>query len=228
MTHQKASQSRLYTDTPDTPKRRILRDTGNTDTPILRNPDTPETTDTPDSLALESVFTVEKAIALSAPTHPQPLFRYSRCLRKVELDSDRRFSESELEDLFTQWWDQYKPDGEHRHHWFADFINVFKRTRIPLGENPFTEALRKADIQGSSKSSSQPEDIQRLLRVCAELQKSAGDFTFFISVRQAAEVLGLQTKLHTANAILAKLVSDGVLRLVKRGTRHKASEYRLP
>ena len=64
----------------------------------------------------------------------------------------------------------------------------------------------------------------QLVRVCAALQAHHGEEPFFISARQAGEVLGI----HFADAskMLAALVHDGVLKLDSKGVGKVASRYR--
>jgi hypothetical protein len=64
----------------------------------------------------------------------------------------------------------------------------------------------------------------QLVRVCEALQCHHGDEPFFISVRQAGDVLGIH--FSDASKVLGALVADGVLTLVTRGAGNKASRYR--
>ena len=63
-----------------------------------------------------------------------------------------------------------------------------------------------------------------LVRVCEALQVHYGDEPFFISARQAGDVLGV----HCTEAckMLSALVADDVLTLVTRGVGKVASRYR--
>ena len=64
----------------------------------------------------------------------------------------------------------------------------------------------------------------QLVRVCEALQCHHGDEPFFISARQAGEVLGIH--FTDASKMLAALVADGVLTLVTRGVGKMARRYR--
>ena len=68
--------------------------------------------------------------------------------------------------------------------------------------------------------------MQYLVALCHELQRHAGDGTFFLSCRKAGEVLGVDPK--TAWRWLFLLTREEVLKLVKKGTRasKQASEFR--
>ena len=69
------------------------------------------------------------------------------------------------------------------------------------------------------------EDEARLIRVCIRLQQHAGNAPFFLSARTAGDLIGLH--FTSASNMLYGLVADGVLELVERGKRPKASSYRI-
>jgi len=56
------------------------------------------------------------------------------------------------------------------------------------------------------------------------LQAHHGDAPFFISARQAGDVLGIH--FTDASKMMAALVTDGVLQLVSKGVGKVASRYR--
>ena len=63
-----------------------------------------------------------------------------------------------------------------------------------------------------------------LCRICKQLQRNAGEDPFFISSRQAGDLVNLH--FTDASKVLYALVADGVLELVKRGAGNQASRYR--
>ena len=63
-----------------------------------------------------------------------------------------------------------------------------------------------------------------LICLCRELQRESGDRRFFLSVRVAANLLGLDPT--TAGKRLNVLVADGVLEVVEEHTNKKARRYR--
>ena len=65
----------------------------------------------------------------------------------------------------------------------------------------------------------------QLVRVCAALQAHQGEEPFFISARQAGDVLGVH--FTDASKMMAALVGDGVLKLISKGAGKVASRYRL-
>lgn len=64
----------------------------------------------------------------------------------------------------------------------------------------------------------------KLTRICAALQAHHGAEPFFLSARQAGDLLGVHYT--DASKMLAALVSDGVLTLVTKGSVRTASRYR--
>ena len=67
--------------------------------------------------------------------------------------------------------------------------------------------------------------LKRLVAVCYHLQLLQGNSPFFLSVRDAAKILGTKN-LHQANAMLAGLVRDEILIEVEKGTRKRATRFR--
>jgi len=68
------------------------------------------------------------------------------------------------------------------------------------------------------------QNMQRLARVCYELQQIQGNDPFWLSCRHAGAVLGLS---HTQTArYIHRLVRDGVLKVVEEHTSNRATRYR--
>jgi hypothetical protein len=70
------------------------------------------------------------------------------------------------------------------------------------------------------------ERLNQLVMLCAELQHLAGDRPFFAGCRDLGKVLGVS--FQVANKWLRRLVMDGVLVLISKGSQatRRASEYR--
>jgi hypothetical protein len=71
--------------------------------------------------------------------------------------------------------------------------------------------------------------MQQLVILCHALQAAAGNASWFLACRHAAELIG--APFQTVSRWLGKLEHDGVLRLVRKGTVGKsenarANEYR--
>ena len=68
------------------------------------------------------------------------------------------------------------------------------------------------------------EKTERLILICRQLQSHAGEREFFLSSRQAGDLVGLH--FTDASKVMSCLVYDGILELVKRGAGNQASRYR--
>ena len=110
---------------------------------------------------------------------------------------------------------------------WAEFLNGWDKVRLPHGETmarivrgvDHTAPLPPAIVQlGYGTSGNQ------LVRVCQALQVHHGTDPFFISARQAGEVLGVH--FTDASKMLSALVADDVLTLVSKGVGKVASRYR--
>lgn len=108
----------------------------------------------------------------------------------------------------------------------ADFMHGWGRVKHPYG------ATLKIILDGIDFSAPLPTWIQalgygkaatRLVHVCIALQCHEGDEPFFISARQAGELIGMHYT--DASKVFTTLVADGVLSLVSRGSGTRASRY---
>jgi hypothetical protein len=109
----------------------------------------------------------------------------------------------------------------------TDFFRGWAKVRHPEGET-MSSILNAIDY-----ASPLPARIlalgygpagNQLVRICAALQVHHRDQPFFISVRKAGELLGVN--FTYAAKMLAALVSDGVLKLIVNATAKSASRYR--
>ena len=108
----------------------------------------------------------------------------------------------------------------------ADFMRCFESVKQPRG------ATLKIILDGIDFSAPLPSWIEalgygepstRLVHVCIALQRHEGAKPFFISVRQAGELIGMHYT--DASKVLTTLVADGVLSLVSKGAGKVASRY---
>jgi hypothetical protein len=102
--------------------------------------------------------------------------------------------------------------------WRFDFENSYAHARTPLGANPLEEAIGLADSRPAPLEANfyTSPNIKRLVAVCYQLQVLSGEDPFFLSVRDAARILGTRDLMKATNS-LNGLVRDGVLRLVAKG-----------
>lgn len=110
---------------------------------------------------------------------------------------------------------------------WADFQRAWELVEQPHG------AILKAIIESIDFTAPLPPGIEglgygpaghRLVHICVGLQAHEGDAPFFISARQAGELIGMH--FTDASKVLAALCHDGVLHLVQRGAGKVASRYR--
>ena len=153
------------------------------------------------------------------------LFELARYVKGVNPQA----SHEELRDLVARWHELALPaisTKEFTATW-GDFITGWEKVRQPYG------AIMQNIIDGIDSTKPLPTGIaalgygphgNRLVRVCLALQAHEGDAPFFISARQAGEVLGVH--FTDASKMLAALVFDGVLTLVSKGAGKVASRYR--
>ena len=110
---------------------------------------------------------------------------------------------------------------------WTDFTRGLEKVRQPHG------TTMQAIITNIDRTTPLPPGIEALgygstgldlVRLCMALQLHEGTAPFFISARQAGEVLGVH--FTDASKMLSALVADGVLTLVSKGVGRKASRYR--
>jgi hypothetical protein len=110
---------------------------------------------------------------------------------------------------------------------WADFTRGFEKVRQPHGaimENIISKIDHTECLPAGIEALGYGDAGKQLVRVCKALQSHAGDTPFFISARQAGEVLGVH--FTDASKMLSALVADGVLALVSKGSGKVASRYR--
>jgi hypothetical protein len=170
------------------------------------------------------------AINVTLPSGPgqrhRALFLFARHLkalpnlRDADADAVRPYVELwhrlALRTITTKAWEET---------WY-DFRNAWANVRFAVGEEPiramFQTAVEKKLPVCAQRYEQEP--LKRLVALCRELQDASGSAPFYLAGRTAAELIGVEHK--TAARWLKMLCLDGVLTLVRMGTRHKASEYR--
>jgi hypothetical protein len=111
---------------------------------------------------------------------------------------------------------------------WGDFRRGWEKVHTPFG-SILESVMKKIDMNSEMseeiKALGYGEKAHSLIRICHGLQDEAGNAPFFLSARQAGELI----KMHFTDAanMMYALVSDGVIELVERGSGKKASRYRL-
>lgn len=176
-----------------------------------------------------SVISVGDAIARTIPategSRNHCLFELARWVKAKYPNA----TADELRSIVRQWHEAALPFIGSKEFTTSlyDFRRGFESVRYPAGTT-FKEIIGVIDME-----SVLPNGLTRLgygerglhlVRICMRLQEQAGESPFFISSRQAGELLGI----HYTDAakMLWALKSDGVLELVSQGVGNKASRYR--
>lgn len=109
---------------------------------------------------------------------------------------------------------------------WAEFTYAWPRVRVPMGLNPVAQAIARADaapLPPEAAGYDSPQ-VQRLVKLCLELQRGSGSDPFFLSCRTAGNVIGVDH--DAANKMLVMLVADAVLVRARAGTARTAARYR--
>ena len=110
---------------------------------------------------------------------------------------------------------------------WTDFTRGLEKVRQPHGstmQSIITKIDHTAPLPHGIEALGYGDTGKHLVRLCQALQSHEGDAPFFISARQAGEVLGVH--FTDASKMLSALVADGVLTLVSKGAGKVASRYR--
>ena len=147
------------------------------------------------------------------------LFEYGRCLKSHPAIAD--VPVAELKPYARQWWEAAEPTIRTKSFdetWF-DFIEGWDKIRNPKGAGYMDDAMKEVAAATPPTIAMRYEDdkIRRLITLCRELQRKAGEQRFFLAGRTAAEAIGIPPR--TAATWLSGLAIEGVLRLVKKGDR---------
>jgi len=199
-----------------------------------------DTADTKDIPPLGTpIRTVQEAVNLSLQNglKQDTLFQFARALKNFEITVRNRLPAQELNNAFSLWWSTAKPllpaDADFDEH-RAAFLYTFAKTKAPLGSNSLEEAIRRADAGPPPPQADRYENLgfKRLVAVCHHLQHLQDGSPFFLSVRNAARILGFaksdRASLDRASRVLNSLVHDEILTLVAKGKSggKRASRFR--
>lgn len=180
-------------------------------------------------ISVLSVLSVGDAIARTIPesdgNRNHCLFELARWVKAKYPNA----TPDELRSIVRQWHEVALPfigSKEFTTSWY-DFRRGFDSVRYPAGTT-IKEIIgvldMESDLPAGIANLGYGEKCLHLVRICRRLQEQAGESPFFISSRQAGELLGI----HYTDAakMLWALNSDGVLELISKGAGNKASRYR--
>lgn len=194
--------------------------------------ETQDSYDTHEASRPSIVTTLNDAIqhALSDRSIDRNMFTLARALRSLEKHIGRKLSKNEQRAAFTGWWSATGDPlaGLDFQSYKLDFLDRFKKTRVPLGASSLLDAMHKAEFGILPQFQKHGPKVGKLLTVCFHLQHVAGG-AFFLSVRDTAKILG-EKNLQRTNSILNGMVEEGMLVRLEKGTKvgRLASRYLLP
>ncbi len=157
------------------------------------------------------------------------IFKFARALKAIPALADAPVAT--LRDIVRRWHERALPviGTKPFDETWAEFVAAWPCVRFPLGQEPMTLIVQRAD---ESPPPQVPEgcdapQTRRLIAICRELQRASGDDPFFLSCRTAGRLLGMDHV--TAWRRLGMLEADGVLLVAKKGTtgtKGRATRYR--
>lgn len=175
---------------------------------------------------------VLKAIEETLPTGPgqrnRHVFEFARALKALPgyRDADVKALDREI----RAWHERAKPFIETQpfEETLIDFRKGWDKVRFPRGEEPMAILVAQAFAADVPEVAAKYESlsVRRLVALCRELQRAAGDGPFYLSCHTAGRLLGSDHK--SANRWLFLLADDGILQTVEKGSNRtrKATRYR--
>jgi len=196
---------------------------------VIRLPVTELTETVPHSVnSVHSVHSVTDAVECSLPRiegeRNRCIFKFCRALKSIA-----QYAEADPRDLrieFRQWWDQAQLVIRTK-TWddsWGDFIAAWPNA-WPLGSDSVSDALVRAEKSALPLCAAQYECpiTIKLIQLCRELQRDAGDRPFHLSCPKAESVLGASRMIIWRR--FKMLVADGVIRVTTKHTPTMATRY---
>jgi hypothetical protein len=180
-------------------------------------------------ISVLSVLSVGDAIEKTKPAaegdRNRCLFELARYVKAIRPNA----SQSELRQIAMQWHEVALPvigTKDPLVTW-CDFMRGFSSVRYPAGTT-LTQIVGEIDmsvpIPDGLVALGYRAKAVHLFRICQRLQEQAGDETFFISSRQAGELI--QMHFTDVAKMLASFCMDGVLQEIQKGVGNRATRYR--
>lgn len=152
------------------------------------------------------------------------LFELARYVKGVQPNA----SKEELRKIVLQWHSAALPVIRTKDFGISwvDFMHGYERVKFPFGET-LKQIIGNIDLDSATPNSLKAfgygEKNNLLIKICRQLQLKAGNEPFFLSSRQAGDLLGMH--FTEAAKCLKALQIDGVLELTSKGAGLKASRY---
>ena len=179
-------------------------------------------------LSAFSVTGVEDAIRLTLPDGPgqryRRIFAFARGLKALPVGK----SAAELEPHLRQWFSKALPFIRTKDYdeTRADFLVAWSNVKYPMGAGKLDAIVARARSAPLPKMAERytSQELRLLVAVCRELQREAGEGPFYLSVRVAGGLMGLDRT--TAWRRLLLLQDDDVIVEVEKGTKQRATRWR--
>ncbi len=164
-------------------------------------------------------------------------FRLARDLSAVEGADGTNLSMAELHLAADEWFRRSKaflPETDTQEQWRMQLVANMEKVRFPTGENPLTNAIKKASqltvselpvIPGNPDA---PEDSRRLAALHRELSIYHKGGEYFLSYRDAAKVLAdpSHQRAHSMTLVLKRCCVVDIAHLGRPGNSGRAAEFR--
>jgi hypothetical protein len=169
------------------------------------------------------------------PTHKHQnhwiLFKLARAIKTLESNVGRLLSLQEKREAFFEWYRRVQTLGLlradfSRDDYLIEFMNADRKAKLPLGENPVEQALRRARSEPFPKEAElfETEKGKLLTGLCFQLHLSAKGKSWFLPTRTASRLLGWSSP-TTAGTWLSAMVQMGIIKVVDEATTQKATRY---
>jgi len=140
----------------------------------------------------------------------------------------RAATPKQLKPIVTRWYQLALPHVANKEldDLHLEFVYAFGRVEHPKGSGTMAEAIEAADL---SSDPIECEDYtstltHRLIKLCRELQRRAGDGPFYLSCGTVQTTFGVDRM--KAWRRLGLLRMDGLLEIVESHTKTRATRYR--
>jgi DNA-binding transcriptional ArsR family regulator len=175
---------------------------------------------------------IEQAVADTLPVawgqRNAQVFELARALKAISTIADA--PAADLKDIVREWHNRALPHISTKpfEETWIDFLKAWPNVRFPRGAEPVRQAFERALAEPLPKIALQYDGpkCRILVALCRELQRLAGEQPFYLACRTAGTLLDVDHT--TANRWLFLLAEDGILEVVKQGSREsrKASRFR--
>lgn len=182
------------------------------------------------SVSLSHDEAIEAAIVQTLPTRKgmrnDNVFTLARALKAVPTLANA--DTLELKTIVKDWHGRALPiiGTKAFDATWADFCHAWPRVEYPLGQSPLETIMERLECKAPPPEAAMFETpgIKRLVALCAELQRQAGNMPFYLDCRSAGKCIGEDH--NTASRWLGLLVAERLLVRVEQGKPGRATRWR--